>query len=113
MEVKALSTTINSFREEQDRANRVATAQLGKGVTDDAMDFLRQQKPPVVQKKGDVAASEMKDVSRITGLITEMIEELSQVKDSMGDVIVEDGSDHTETDDDKKNYREWNNCEGG
>ena len=62
MEVKALSTTINSFREEQDRANRVATAQLGKGVTDDAMDFLRQQKPSV-QKKGDVDAIDKKDES--------------------------------------------------
>mmetsp|Transcript_9753 Transcript_9753/g.19751 ORF Transcript_9753/g.19751 Transcript_9753/m.19751 type:complete len:630 (-) Transcript_9753:31-1920(-) len=103
MEVKALSTTINSFREEQDRANRVATAQLGKGVTDDAMDFLRQQKPPVVQKKGDVAAIDKKDVSRITCLITEMVEELSQVKDSLGDVTVEeDENSNTENDDDDK-----------
>ena len=102
MEVKALSTTINSFREEQDRANRVATAQLGKGVTDDAMDFLRQQKPPVVQKKGDVAAIDKKDVSRITCLITEMVEELSQVKDSLDDVTVEDENSNTENDDDKK-----------
>jgi len=102
MEVKALSTTINSFREEQDRANRVATAQLGKGVTDDAMDFLRQQKPPVVQKKGDVAAIDKKDVSRITSLITEMVEELSQVKDSLGDVTVEDENSNTENDDDDK-----------
>jgi len=103
MEVKALSTTINSFREEQDRANRVATAQLGKGVTDDAMDFLRQQKPPVVQKQGDVAAIDKKDVSRITSLITEMVEELSQVKDSLGDdVTVEDENSNTENDDDDK-----------
>jgi len=103
MEVKALSTTINSFREEQDRANRVATAQLGKGVTDDAMDFLRQQKPPVVQKQGDVAAIDKKDVSRITSLITEMVEELSQVKDSLGDdVTAEDENSNTENDDDDK-----------
>eukprot|EP00986_Skeletonema_menzelii_P014216 scaffold9116_cov148-Skeletonema_menzelii.AAC.6 len=94
MEVKALSTTINSFREEQDRANRVATAQLGKVVTDDAMNSLRQQKPPVLQKKGDVDAIDKKDVSRITSLITEMVEELSQVKVHLDDVAAVDERDH-------------------
>jgi len=103
MEVKALSTAINSLREEQDRAKRVAAAQLGKGVTDDAMDFLRQQKPLVSQKKGDVAAIDKKDVSLIASLITDMIHELSQVKDSLGDnMAVEDGNATAKSEIDKK-----------
>jgi hypothetical protein len=102
MEVKALSKAINSFREEQDRANRVTAAQLGKGVTDDAMDFLRQQKPLVSQKKGDVAAIDKKDISRIRSLIAEMVDELSQVKDSFDDMAVEDGNATVESELDKK-----------
>ena len=88
-EVRALSTTINSLREEQDRANRAAAAQIGKGVTDDAMDFLRQQKP----KKGDPAAIEKKDISRIASLISEINHEISQVKDALDDKTKEDGKD--------------------
>lgn len=103
MEVKELSTAINSLREEQDRTNRATAAQLGKGVTDDAMDFLRQQKPLVLQKKGDMAAIDKKDISRIMSLITDMVHELSQVQDSLGDVTVEDGNvASTESENDKK-----------
>ena len=47
-----------------------------------------------MQKKGDVDAIDKKDVSRNKSLITEMIEELSQVKDSLDDVAVVDESDN-------------------
>ena len=101
-EVKALSSAINSFREEQDRANRVTAAQLGKGVTDDAMDFLRQQRQqmqPVPQKKPDQTIIDTEDISRIRSLVTEIVHELSQLKNSFNDddMVDAEGNNRTET----------------
>lgn len=98
MEVKSLSLAITSFREEQDRANRVTAAQLGKGVTDDAMDFLRQQKPVLLKKSGETAVD--KNLARIISLITEMVHELTQLKDSFSDekIVVEESSTTIQTD---------------
>ena len=103
MEVKSLSLAITSFREEQDRANRVTAAQLGKGVTDDAMDFLRQQKPVLLKKSGETAVDKM-DHARIISLITEMVHELTQLKDSFSDEKI----DVEENDITKKNENDAN-----
>lgn len=103
MEVKSLSLAITSFREEQDRANRVTAAQLGKGVTDDAMDFLRQQKPVLLKKSGETAVDKM-DLARIISLITEMVHELTQLKDSFSDEKI----DVEENDITKKNENDAN-----
>ena len=102
MEVKSLSLAITSFREEQDRANRVTAAQLGKGVTDDAMDFLRQQKPVLLKKSGETAVD--KNLARIISLITEMVHELTQLKDSFSDekIVVEESSTTIQTDASRK-----------
>jgi hypothetical protein len=103
MEVKSLSLAITSFREEQDRANRVTAAQLGKGVTDDAMDFLRQQKPVLLKKSGETAVDKM-DLARIISLITEMVHGLTQLKDSFSDEKI----DVEENDTTKKNENDAN-----
>lgn len=103
MEVKSLSLAITSFREEQDRANRVTTAQLGKGVTDDAMDFLRQQKPVLPKKSGETVVDKV-DLVRIISLITEMVHELTQLKDSFSDEKIA----AEENDTNKKNEKDAN-----
>ena len=44
LEIRTLTSSVNSLRDEQQRANRAATAQAGKEVTDDVMDVLRQKR---------------------------------------------------------------------
>mmetsp|Transcript_8687 Transcript_8687/g.17488 ORF Transcript_8687/g.17488 Transcript_8687/m.17488 type:complete len:111 (+) Transcript_8687:1-333(+) len=51
LEIRSLTSAIHSFRDAQERANRVVSAKVGRDVTDDAMDFLRMKKSVSVAAK--------------------------------------------------------------
>eukprot|EP01082_Thalassiosira_pseudonana_P013409 g12218.t1 g12218 contig6:1473417-1475454(+) len=77
LEIRTLATAVHSFKDAQDRANRAAAAHAGKGMTDDAMDFLRQKKPP-----SEKCVLSNEKVAGIVSLLVEVSEYLARLKQS-------------------------------
>ncbi|EED93320.1 predicted protein [Thalassiosira pseudonana CCMP1335] len=77
LEIRTLATAVYSFKDAQDRANRAAAAHAGKGMTDDAMDFLRQKKPP-----SEKLVLSNEKVAGIVSLLVEVSEYLARLKQS-------------------------------
>lgn len=77
LEIRTLATAVYSFKDAQDRANRAAAAHAGKGMTDDAMDFLRQKKPP-----SEKCVLSNEKVAGIVSLLVEVSEYLARLKQS-------------------------------
>ena len=83
LEIRSLTSTIHSY-------HRATSAQVGRVMTDDAMDFLRMKKSTSTfekDKAGAEAAGLQKsikeeEVVNICSLLTEVTEELSQLKES-------------------------------
>ncbi|KAL9189005.1 hypothetical protein ACHAXT_011495 [Thalassiosira profunda] len=98
LEIRSLTSAIHSYRDVQERANRAATAQAGRGVTNDAMDFLRQKKASDVEQ-GEVktGALEGEAAATIASLLTEMSGDLSTLKESF--CKGENGSDAAKEED--------------
>jgi len=87
LEIRALTSAIHSHRDVQERANRAVSKQVGKGMTDDAMDFLRQKKSEVevpLQTSGADVSFEGKDIGlTVASMLTEVAGDLSLLKQSI------------------------------
>ncbi|EJK45126.1 hypothetical protein THAOC_36275 [Thalassiosira oceanica] len=70
LEIRTLTSSVNSLRDEQQRANRAATAQAGKEVTDDVMDVLRQKRTE--EESSNTTPDEV--------MLSELSDDLAQLK---------------------------------
>ena len=80
LEIRALTSAVHSYREEQERTNRATVAKVGRGVTDDVMDFLRLDKQK--SKNNDEAVISKIVVENINSLLNEVSSYLTSVKDN-------------------------------
>ena len=80
LEIRALTSAIHSYRDVQERANRAAHAHVGKGMTDDAMEFLRHKK-----NESDTATAHQLNggVGKVTSLNENVLSLLTNVKDDL------------------------------
>ena len=84
IEIRALTSAIHSYRDVQERANRAVHAHVGKGLTDDAMDFLRQKKSSTeVSDDKKVSSVDEKSVSKVAAILMEVSNDLLQIKQSI------------------------------
>lgn len=83
LEVRALTSAVNSYRDEQERTNRAAAAKVGKGVTDDVMGFLRVDKSK--SKSGDDVVLSKNDFNHASMLLKELSDDLDSLKQRFGE----------------------------
>jgi len=84
LEIRSLTSAIHSYRDVQEKANRAVSAQVGKGMTDDAMDFLRQKKKKEDLDAGaTVQALDEKGVASLASLLGEVSGDLTNLKESL------------------------------
>ena len=101
IEIRALTSAIHSYRDVQERANRAVHAHVGKGLTDDAMDFLRQKKSSteVSNDKKVVPSLDEKSVSTVATMLMEVSNDLLQIKQSIAqDNVAKENSTGDESD---------------
>ena len=80
IEIRALTSSIHSYRDVQERANRAAHAHVGKGMTDDAMEFLRHKK----NESDTTTAHQLNgEVGKVTSLNENVLSLLTNVKDDL------------------------------
>lgn len=98
-EIRALSSAVHSYREEQERTNRAAVAKVGAVVTDDVMDFLREDKNK--SKDEDTVMLVKSQVENINVIMKEVCDDLNSLKVSLSRVNEENrGGDGTKSDSD-------------
>jgi len=82
LEIRALTSAIHSHRDSQERIARNAyNSNVGKGMTDDAMDFLRKKRE--ASKKVEVSKSENDQLNVVASLLKEVSGDLNDLKQSM------------------------------
>jgi hypothetical protein len=81
LEIRALTSAVHSYREEQERTNRAAAAKVGRGVTDDAINFLRVDK---YKSKSSEAFILKSDAENASLLLKEISDELAVLKQNLG-----------------------------
>mmetsp|Transcript_9156 Transcript_9156/g.19651 ORF Transcript_9156/g.19651 Transcript_9156/m.19651 type:complete len:798 (+) Transcript_9156:185-2578(+) len=86
LEIRSLTSAIHSFRDAQERANRVVSAKVGRDVTDDAMDFLRMKKSVSVAAKEKTSEDSNKKIltqeeaKSIGSILEEATKDLQRMK---------------------------------
>ena len=80
-EIRALSSAVHSYREEQERSNRAAAAKVGAVVTDDVMDFLKKDKSK--SKNDDKVLLVKSQVENINVILKEVCDDLNALKTSL------------------------------
>ncbi|KAL3793122.1 hypothetical protein HJC23_005624 [Cyclotella cryptica] len=83
LEIRALASAVHSYREEQERANRATAAKVGRGMTDDVMDLLREDKKNKDEAKLPAKGTENVDASTIRSLLKDLSDDLTQLKLSL------------------------------
>ena len=74
-----MTAAVHSYRDEQERTNRAAAAKIGRGVTDDVMDFLRDDK-----SKSKSCESAVVEIETVRLLLGEVFDGLTSMKQSLG-----------------------------
>ena len=98
LEIRALTSAINSHRDSQERIARNAyNTNVGKGLTDDAMDFLRKKKKKEEENNnsndnnsGDLLRENLSVV--VAPLLKEVSDDLIKLKHNMNSEFCEDGN---------------------
>jgi hypothetical protein len=90
-EIRALTSAVHSYREEQQRTNRAAAARVGRGVTDDVMDFLRVDKNKSKGSEGSVVSK--CEIESATSLLKEISDDLTVLKQTLGKECCDDNDD--------------------
>ena len=79
LEIRSLTAAVHSYREEQERTNRAAAAKIGRGVTDDVMDILRDDK----SKSNPCESVVFNDIETASSLLREVFDGLASIKQSL------------------------------
>lgn len=89
-EIRTLTSAVHSYREEQERANRAAAVKVGRGVTDDVMNFLKEDK----QKGKNI------DMSSVVSMLKDVLEDLLRLKQTIPtqSKVTEDGDGTNQVD---------------
>ncbi|KAL7480466.1 hypothetical protein ACHAW6_006161 [Cyclotella cf. meneghiniana] len=82
-EIRALTSAVHSYREEQERANRTTVAKVGRGLTDDVMELLKEDKKNKDQTAAPARRTESVEISSIRSLLREISDDLIQLKQSL------------------------------
>jgi len=93
-EIRTLTTAIQSYRNAQERNNRIEHNKVGREMTNDAMDFLKKK------KESEIVEDESK-IMKV--LLMEVSADLIQIKQSIQPV---EKSDESKTEDNKEDKKE-------
>jgi hypothetical protein len=83
LEIRALTSAVHSYREEQERANRATVAKVGRGLTDDVMDLLREDKKNKDETSAPAGGAESFEILSLRSLLGEISDDLIHLKQSL------------------------------